>query len=259
MQTINLIDNIVLKNGVLNTYGRDGEITRVFLRQGDLEGRCAMYSLMMLLMFHGIINRADLLRKVSANAPEYIKKLKKQFVHSTTRGYTLMELRLKLLISFNNKLPVDVFVLGNRDKDNLRKLHDMIKKQLDTGYPLQIGLWYPQSKVGHSVVVIGYFLFGTTLRLFCLDSAFALSYVSIWNNIIDVNVGYDDVDKLDFNHQANKKVLVDSILLIDDWEWHLQNLPSVPERNDSILPSVREDKDTVLPFEPEDKDSILPF
>ncbi len=248
MQTINLIDNIVLKNGILHTYGRDGEITRVFLRQGNLEGKCAVYSLMMLLMFHGILNREDLLRKVSAKAPEYIKKLKRQFSHSTTRGYSLRELRIKLLRSFNNKLPVDVYVIRNRDEENLRKLHDMIKEQLDTGYPVQIGLWDPQRKVGHSVVAIGYFLFGTTLRLFCLDSAGALPYASIWNNIIDVNVGYDDVDKLDFNHQANEKVLIDAILLIDDWKWILLNLPSEPE-----------DKDSILPFEPEDKDSILPF
>jgi hypothetical protein len=259
MQTINLIDNIVIKNGVLYTYGRDGEFTRVFLRQGNLEGRCAVYSLMMLLMFHGIVNRADMSRKVSANAPEYIKKLKRQFSHYTTRGYSLRELRTKLLYSFNNKLPVDVYVIRNRDEDNLREIHHMIKEQLDTGYPVQIGLWYPQRKTGHSVVVIGYTLFGTTLRLFCLDSACALSYASIWNNIIDVNVDYVDVDKLDFNHQANEKVLVDSILLIDDWEWLLQSLPSVPERNDSILPSVPEDKNSVLPFEPEDKDSFLPF
>ena len=86
-----------------------------------------------------------------------------------------------------------------------------------------------------------------------------MSYASIWNSIIDVNVDYDDVEKLDFNHQANEKVLVDSILLIDDWEWLLRNLPSVSEGDDPILPSEPEDKDSVLPFEPEDKGSILPF
>ena len=75
MQTINVINNIVLKDGILHAYGREGNVTRVFLRQGNLEGRCAVYSLMMLLILHGILNREDLLRKVSAKAPEYIKKL----------------------------------------------------------------------------------------------------------------------------------------------------------------------------------------
>lgn len=238
MQTINVINNIVLKDGILHAYGREGNVTRVFLRQGNLEGRCAVYSLMMLLMLHGILNREDLLRKVSAKAPEYIKKLKGQFNHCTTRGYSLRELRIKLLRSFNNKIPVDVYVIRNRDKDNLKKIHDMIMAQIDIGYSVQLAFWNHKRKYGHSVVAIGYTLFGTTLRLFCLDSACPLPYASIWNNVIDVNIDYDDVDKLDYNHQANEKVLVDAILLIDDWKW--QNA-------------------AILPFEPEENNSILPF
>ena len=224
MQTINVINNIVLKDGILHAYGREGNVTRVFLRQGNLEGRCAVYSLMMLLILHGILNREDLLRKVSAKAPEYIKKLKRQFNYSTTRGYSLREF--------------DVYVIRNRDKDNLKKIHDMIMAQIDIGYSVQLAFWNPKRKYGHSVVAIGYTLFGTTLRLFCLDSACPLPYASIWNNVIDVNIDYDDVDKLDFNHQANEKVLVDAILLIDDWKW--QNA-------------------AILPFEPEENNSILPF
>ena len=262
MQTINVINNIVLKEGILHTYGRDGNVARVFLRQGNLEGRCAVYSLMMLLMLHGILNREDLLRKVSAKAPEYIKKLKRQFNHCTTRGYSLRELRIKLLRSFNNKIPVDVYVIRNRDKDNLRKLHNMIKEQLDKDEPVQIGLWSPQRKVGHSVVAIGYSQFDpTSIRLYCLDSACNMPYASMWNNVIDLNTYYyydDGVDELDFNHQANEKVLVDSILLIDNERWIFQDLPFEPVEYDSI-PFDPEGNDSILPFEPEEKDSILPF
>ena len=228
---INIIDNIFIEKGILHTYGRDGKFTKVFLRQGNLEGRCAVYSLMMLLMFS-----------------EYVKKLKRRFKYSTTRGYSLKELRSKLLNSFNNKIPVAVCVLRNRDRDNLKKLHDMIIEQLDKGYPLQIGLWDPQRKEGHSVVVIGYSQFDlATLRLYCLDSAWPLHCASLWNNVIDVNTYYDDVDKLDYNHMANEKILVDSILFINDEDW-LDYLIFFPEELDSILP-----------FEPEEQDSILPF
>ncbi len=245
---INLIDSIFIEKGILYTYGRDGEFRKVFLRQGNLEGRCAVYSLMMLLMFYGIINRDDLLHKVSTKAPEYVKKLKRQFRYSTTRGYSLRELRSKLLNSFKNKIPVAVCVLRNRDRENLKKLHDMIIEQLDKGYPLQIGLWDSQRKEGHSVVVIGYSQFDlATLRLYCLDPAWPLHYASIWNNVIDVNTYYNDVDKLDYNHMANEKVLVDSILFINDIDW-LDYLIFFPEELDSILP-----------FEPEEQDSILPF
>ena len=100
---INIIDNIFIEKGILHTYGRDGKFTKVFLRQGNLEGRCAVYSLMMLLMFYEIINRDDLLHRVSTKVPEYVKKLKRRFRYSTTRGYSLRELRSKLLNSFKNR------------------------------------------------------------------------------------------------------------------------------------------------------------
>ena len=124
----------------------------------------------------------------------------------------------------------------------------MIIEQLDKGYPLQIGLWDPQRKEGHSVVVIGYSQFDlATLRLYCLDSAWPLHYASIWNNVIDVNTYYEDVDKLDYNHMTNEKVLVDSILFINDKEWL------------DYLIFFHEELDSNLPFEPEEQDSILPF
>jgi len=55
------------------------------------------------------------------------------------------------------------------------------------------------------------------------------------------------VDKLDYNHMANEKILVDSILFINDEDW-LDYLIFFPEELDSILP-----------FEPEEQDSILPY
>ena len=262
MWDIHIIENIFIEKGILHTYGREGILTKVFLRQGNLEGRCAVYSLMMLLMLQGILNRDDLLHRVSTIAPEYIKKLKRQFRYSTTRGYSFRELRMKLLRAFNNKLPVDVYAIRNRNKDNLRKLHDMIKEQLDKDEPVQIGLWSPQRKVGHSVVAIGYSQFDpTSIRLYCLDSAFNFPYAAMWNNVIDLNTYYyydDVVDELDFNHQANEKVLVDSILLIDSKRWIFQDIPFEPVEDDSI-PFNPEGNDPILPFEPEEQDSILPF
>ena len=112
MQTINLIGNIFIENGILHIYGREGVPTRVFLRQGNLEGSCA-----------------------------------------------------------------------------------------------------------------------------------------IWNNIIDVNIDYNDVDKLDFNHMANEKVLVDAILLIDDWKW----------LTTAFLPFESEEINSIFPFDPEGNNPILPF
>ena len=233
MQTIHLIDNIFIENGVLQTYGREGKETMVFLKRGDLVGRCAVYSLMMMLILHKRINREDLLSKVNYEAPPYIKELKKQFLLRTKIGYSMRSLRDKLLLSFNNHIRVDVFSIINFIEDDLRKLHFMIKEQLDAGWPVQIGFSFPQGKEVHSVVAVGYSMFERTLRLFCLDSAFDLGCASMWNNIIDINMDYADLFKMDFNHNVTVAVHVNSILLIND----------KPD----------------LPFEPEEKDSFLPF
>jgi hypothetical protein len=232
MQTIHLIDNIFIENGVLQTYGREGKETMVFLKRGDLVGKCAVYSLMMMLILHKRINREDLLSKVNYEAPPYLKELKKQFLLRTKIGYSMRSLRDKLLLSFNNHIRVDVFSIINFIEDDLRKLHFMIKEQLDAEWPVQIGFSFPQGKEVHSVVAVGYTMYGRILRLFCLDPAFDLGCASMWNNIIDINMDYDNLLKLDFNHNVDVAVHVNSILLINE----KQDLPFKPEEKDSFLP-----------------------
>ena len=212
MQTIIVIDNIVLKNGTLYAVGREEKETMVFLKRGNLAGKCAVYSLMMMLIFHKRINREDLFSKINFEAPPYINELKKKLLLRTKREYSMLSLRDKLLLSFNNHIHVDVFSISNIIEDEHRKLHFMIKEHLDAGWPVQIGFSFPR---------------------FCLDSAFDLEYTSIWNNIIDINMDYDGLLKLDYNHNVGVEVHVNSILLIND--------------------------KLDLPFEPEEKDSFLPF
>ena len=176
MQTIIVIDNMVLKDGTLYAVGREEEETKVFLKQGIIEGRCggkcggkcAVYSLMMMLIFHKRINREDLLDKYNFGTPPYIKELKKQLLLGTKRGFSMRSLRDKLLLSFNNHIPVDVFSIRNFIENDLRKMHLMIKEQLDAGWPVQIGFSFPEGKVGHSVVAVGYTICGKTFRLFVL-------------------------------------------------------------------------------------------
>ena len=232
MQTIHLIDNIFIENGTLRTYDREGKETIVFLKRGDLVGKCSVYSLMMMLILHKRINREDLLSKVNYEDPPYIKELKKQFLLRTPKGYSMRSLRDKLLLSFNNHIRVDVFSISNFIEDDHRKLHSMIKEQLDAEWPVQIGFSFSQGKEVHSVVAVGYSIFERTLRLFCLDPAFDLEYTSMWNNIIDINMDYGNLFKLDFNHNVTVAVHVNSILIIND----KPDLPFEPEAKDTILP-----------------------
>lgn len=232
MQTIHLIDNIFIANGILHTYGWDGEETKVFLKRGDLVGKCAVHSLMMMLILHKRKNREDLFSKVNDEDSPYIKELKKQFLLRTKKGYSMRSLRNKLLLSFNNHIRVDVFSISNFIEGDHRKLHSMIKEQLDAEWPVLIGFSFPQGKEVHSVVAVGYSMFERTLRLFCLDPAFDLEYTFMWNNIIDINMDYGNLFKLDFNHNVSVAIHVNSILIIHE----KSEFPFEPGEQNSILP-----------------------
>jgi hypothetical protein len=61
MARINIIDNVVIKDGRLRVISSLECEKRVFLKQGNLEGECAVYSLMMMLIVHNIIDEYDLI------------------------------------------------------------------------------------------------------------------------------------------------------------------------------------------------------
>ena len=65
MARINIIDNVAIKDGRLRVINSLGREIRVFLEQGNLEGECAVYSLMMMLIVHKIIDDIDLRNRIS--------------------------------------------------------------------------------------------------------------------------------------------------------------------------------------------------
>ena len=52
MVSINIINNFYIIRRTLRSIGRTGNRSRVFFEQGELEGACAVYSLMMMLVIH---------------------------------------------------------------------------------------------------------------------------------------------------------------------------------------------------------------
>ena len=105
MARINIIDNVAIKNGRLRVIDSLGREKRAFLEQGNLEGECAVYSLMMMLIVHDIIDDHDLIMensRVSAN----VKQLRKQFLYKRrVRGYSLKVLQKNSSMSLVIKFP----------------------------------------------------------------------------------------------------------------------------------------------------------
>ena len=218
MTRINIIDNIVIREGRLRVIDRLGREKRAFFEQGNLEGECAVYSLMMMLIVHNIIDDYDLImnnNRVSAN----VKQLRKQFLSKRrVRGYKLKELQDKLIKVFGDKISVKIYTTNPYNDKHLDcgNLYLKIKKHLDSGWPVQIGFYIPNSKSGHSVVVVGYAEYAKYIRLFCLDPSWGMSCSAFWNNIIDINLDNSAEIMMDYEHMAERYVLVTEILLINE-------------------------------------------
>lgn len=224
MCTINLVDNLVLQKGILRAKGREGQQSRVFLRQGQLDGACGVYSLMMMLMIHQKINRKDLDSKSLSESPSSVRRLKTTFFNGSKRilrsGSTFDELRIKLLQTFGKQIKPNVYTTHPSKGEALEveELHQKIKEQLDAKQPVQIGYYWNPKDHGHSVVAIGYSISDDILRLYCLDPSFTLPYTSMWNNIIDLNMNYDNEERRDYDHMSEGPIIVDEVLLIEDTE-----------------------------------------
>jgi hypothetical protein len=148
MARINIIDNVVIKDGRLRVISSLGREIRVFLEQGNLEGECAVYSLMMMLIVHKIIDDIDLRMnnsRVSAN----VKQLRKLFLYKRmVRGYSLEVLQKKLLKAFEDIISVKIYTTNPHKDEHLDfgNLYLKIIKHLDSGGGRSNRFLYPQFK-----------------------------------------------------------------------------------------------------------------
>lgn len=66
MFTVKFIKNLVYNGETIRAIGRSGSPTRVLAVQGDLDGSCSVYSLMMMLILHQKLDWEDLSDKERA-------------------------------------------------------------------------------------------------------------------------------------------------------------------------------------------------
>ena len=81
MFTAKFIKNIFLEPEGLRAIGRSGKMTRVFAKQGDLDGSCSIYSLMMMLIFHQKLDWEDLIDGERAKENEFVDKIQSHFLY----------------------------------------------------------------------------------------------------------------------------------------------------------------------------------
>ncbi len=209
MKQINIIDKVYLANdGVLRTY----HTQKVHLRQGELDGACAVYSMMMCLIIEKITSRHML-----KNPPEDLKRstsdgrLVRFFLENqgmVVNGYWIKKLHEDLKSAYKKKVQSYYF-----SSDDTNVVNEIIRC-LDENHPVEIGFNYMAGMNGHAVVAIGYKSDKNIISLFCVDPSYPMDECQMWNNVLEI----DTKTKAKFNCKnvrENFKVKIDEIMYFE--------------------------------------------
>lgn len=187
----------------------------VHLRQGDLDGACTVYSLMMGLITAGKIKRKDICDLDIINqvdGREGFGRLIREFLYkvpkSTTEpetiflraGYTLEDIQNKLAHAYGSYVRTWYASCGRdenhkatllktkNEKDsaylNKEDLIEFIAGEIDKNRPVEVAFRY-RAGGGHAVLAIGYEKRdGEIAGLYCLDPAMEAPYDEPYNTMI---------------------------------------------------------------------------
>ena len=223
MFTAKFIKNIFLDAECIKAIGRSGKLTRVFAKQGDLDGSCSIYSLMMMLIFHQILDWEDLIDGERAKDYEFVGRIQHEFLHNLnglcSDGYKLQEISDRANKCFGSKM-CEAYTTepGTPNTVSRSILQEMIRMYLDDRQPVMIGYSKPFGP-GHALVAVAYRREAwNRLRLFCLDPSHGVPFMHLWNTVIDLDyLTSNDDDFTDTNYDAEKKICVNSLLVINDF------------------------------------------
>ena len=154
------------------------------LRQGELDGACAVYSMMMCLVIEKIIKR-----NIITNVPESLRRntsdgrlinhfLEKQGM--VVDGYELKILKDELQSTFRKKVNPYYYSADEYD------LQAVIKEAINSNQPVEIN-FSRKRQYGHAVVIIGYKEERDKTGFYCLDPGYPMEECQIWNNVLEVD------------------------------------------------------------------------
>ena len=204
MKEIHIIDKIELSDSGL-VVKKSKQLAH--LCQGDLDGACGVYSMMMCLIIEKIIRRevvtnvSPSLRRNTSNG-----RLVRFFLENQgmiVNGYELKPLVADLQSAFKKKVNA-VYI----EDENLL---EAIIEQLNDNHPVEIGFSRLRT-YGHFVVAIGYMRYDDYTDLYCLDPGYPIEKGQMWNNVLRI----DTTSSAKFNclnMRENRKVFLDEAMV----------------------------------------------
>ncbi len=179
---IKVIESLELTpNGV-----RLGNTQKVHLRQGELDGACAVYSLMMYLIILRIFTHKQVIVgndiKRSTSKGRIIREFLEKQNGLIRKGLNFAN-DIREGLQYAAKKIVECDYIPTR-QETIEALAECI----DNNKPLMIGVDYNKID-GHALLAIGYEIRNNKIKkIFCLDPGSDIDSTSYWNAIITLDV-----------------------------------------------------------------------
>ena len=186
MKTIKIIDALVLTKDGVQSKLRRSKVQQVHLRQGDLDGACAVYAAFTALIILGVVEYEDLISD-SANIDKRtsIGRLRKELLETKGMhcdGNHFYQENENCLF----KMLKSSFLKNIHIEHYDRKVEQHIKDHLEQNLPVLIS--YSSRNCAHALVAIGFETDSENklTKIFCLDPYFESPQYTYWNAVIDL-------------------------------------------------------------------------
>lgn len=172
---------IHLLDGQLFIMSKNGERVTLHHQQGDIDGACSIYSLVMCLLHENIVDNIS--AKGRSNGDRLLREMFDNY-GLIRPGFYFKD--LKAIIDKYKKKSWYV----NLYEATPKKCVDGICNSIDDKYTPIIGIDYCGCSNGHALLAVAYEYDEETnkpLKIYCLDPGSPTPITSIWNSYIDVS------------------------------------------------------------------------
>lgn len=186
MKDVHIISGLILNNRGLLVKDENNKFVNIHRRQGMLDGACAVYSLVMNLLYLGLLNEDDM-------------KIYNKIDKRTTKGKFLAHLlenqglirdgyHYKLLVNEINDYFGDRIAAERIYYKDIKRIIKSISSCIEDNIPAIISVCFKDGG-SHALLAIGKEVDakGEIIKLFCLDPGLDIPSFSYWNCIIDIS------------------------------------------------------------------------
>ena len=211
---IKIIEDIDITTLGVSVYNRRWQ--PIHLQQGEMDGACAVYSMMMNLLVLKVLTRSQVVNLNTTFKGNTAKgRLFKEFFVTEglcRDGFYFSEIKEKLSHSFAKEVAASVqqYTASLSDQASFVK---ELKAAIDDNLPLGTAISFRSG--AHAILAVGYEeQEGGVEKIFCLDPGYTINHTSFWNSVIMLNKGKGKYSHLYITDKDDDNVFISETLKI---------------------------------------------